>query len=813
MLNPVKCYTQQKQRLPILMPEVFPASWLNDLYELLAARLNLDDKTKQEVLDHQTNPSILLTAKEFFFRQLDRHVGAQSSFTSKPQLLESLQTVYLIFIHPSTSDEQRHMIASRVKEDVGECSPGFTNRVNFVLTLFNIPQNIDELIAQVRFRCVDRIAGLIASQNPQGIHIHNRVIEVARGAGFGIWPINIGDIFSHVGSHNLSDEAIIERIRTGFARYFQLFSLVNALCAELEFLIAKVGYQGKRGLDHGYQLEEYAKFNECINRFISIEIENLLETDSSENVTNINWQNVKRAWLKKLRDEGYVNLSQEERALLDDLLHEPMSLDSTTLSMLIPHGYELVQFLEFFSESSIEQKATITHTYLSNKSLDEKKEVLAILHNEAPPLTIELKKEPRLQAIYFAIAIAEKEVAAVRAYVEHGEDINAALPLLFNQAHKSDTLYWLHDSPYLLQKMTVAGLNTVIGQGKYQGKTIAETLVSTKKGRQLLLENQVLQSLLLKTTMAHTLSDAIGLAQTERNTVPTREGFFKKSSPLASQLLQYVVYGDLAKSEVLLQGNPSELKALLIEKVTVIDYSRRKVKQKTAFQAALCAMDDELCAMIAHYMPKNELIRQYQEIFPRGHESYYQGQTPFDFSKIMDAISQSSDEDVGIALRLELPNETVLWQSIQQFRSGFTDCASQEVVFNPQHLLKAFELYTDKLDSWSRNQQEIFWRQIVGYVERYLPANIAMDFAQGLYDRVQNTVKSTRSFKLAHSGMSIFPLVFDSFSGLGYEWAHVQPGRRATALSILVSELMRYKNSSLGEIIQPEIDSTSCIIM
>ena len=68
-------------------------------------------------------------------------------------------------------------------------------------------------------------------------------------------------------------------------------------------------------------------------------------------------------------------------------------------------------------------------------------------------------------------------------------------------------------------------------------------------------------------------------------------------------------------------------------------------------------MDDELCAMLAHYMPKEEMVRQYQEIFPEGHETYYQEQTPFDFSQIVAAISQSSDDDVQKALSLELPNQ------------------------------------------------------------------------------------------------------------------------------------------------------------
>ena len=793
-LNPDKCYTQQPKRLAITVPTNLPHHWLADFYELLSVQLKLDDETKQEVLNHQTNQEDLLTEKELFFKELDRHVGPQSTYSLKPQLLESLSTLYFLFVDPKTTHEQKQLIASRIKEDVDQCSPGFTDRVNFTITLFNMPQSQDELIAQVRFKLVDRIASIIAAKNPQGIHVHNRVIEVAREAGFGVWPINTQDFYSHVGSQNLSDEDIIRRIQIGFSNHFQLFALVNALRDELEALIVPHGYQGKRDLEHDYKKEEYAKFCESINLFIPIPMGKLLETDTlSGFVTDINWQNVKHQLLQQLRDENYVTLSQDEAMLLD----------LTTLNTLIPQGYELVQCLEFVSLWSMEQKADLVSAILHNKSPNEQKEVLAILHNEAPQLTAQLKKEPNLQAIYFAIAITEKDVASVRTYIEQGEDINEALLLLFSPAHKRNTLYWLHEHPHLLQKMTVAGMNTVIEEGKYEGKTVAETLVSTKKGRQLLWENRILQTLFSETTIVNQLSDSLRQAETEQRTVSTQEGFFKKSSPQATQLGQYIVYGDLTKSEALLQANPSLLERLLTEKVTVIDYSRRKVKQKTVFQAALCAMDDELCAMLANYMPEEEMARQYQEIFPKGHETYSQEQTPFDFSQIMETISQSSDEDVEKALRLELPNNTELWRNIEQFRLEFTNRSSQEAVFNPQHLLKAFALYDSQFDGLNWNQRDLFWRQVVGFIQRFLPANIAMDFAQGLYNRVENQEKSARSFKFKYGNSSIFPPVFDSFSGLGYEFGAEGGGVRKCACTgggASFQNLCRAKTAVLGEL-------------
>ena len=71
-----------------------------------------------------------------------------------------------------------------------------------------------------------------------------------------------------------------------------------------------------------------------------------------------------------------------------------------------------------------------------------------------------------------------------------------------------------------------------------------------------------------------------------------------------------------------------------------------------------------MCEMLAKYMNEDEIARQYQELFPEGHEKYFEAQTPFDFSTIADAISQSNDADLEKALDLELPNHTALWNNL-----------------------------------------------------------------------------------------------------------------------------------------------------
>ena len=820
ILEPNRCYAYQTQRLIITAtPNTLPRHWITEFYALLAMQLQLDDKSAVfEDIDYATNQIVMLTAKEKFFKELDRHAGERSTYTFKSELLESLAKLHVVFKHPNTTNEQKNFIARRIAEDISQCTPGFHDRVNFIIISLNIPQNLDELLAQSRFSLVNKIAHFLADKSAQGVHVHARVNKIARVAGFGVWAINENDSYERVGSSNITDETIEQKVQEGFKNHFQYFAIINALCEEIKALIAHLGYNGKRQAGKEYDNGEDDKFFEVLSLFISIDKGMAFERNTGK-VSDIHWQYVKTLFLQKLREEAYVKLSKEEATLLDSLLqNETMPWDANTLCQLIPHGYELAECLQFFSFWSKEQKANFVLTYLQIKSSHEQKEILAILHNEVPQLTAELKTHANLQALYFTIAIDENEIAAVRAYIDNGADMNKAILLLFSQEHKSDTLYWLHDNPHLLQNLTVESLNTVVSQGKYQGRTIAETLVSTKKGRQLLLENVSLQSLFSQTSITNILNDKLKQAQIERNAVPTEVGFFKKPNPIALLLVRAIVYGDLKKSEELLQAHPGLLKPLLIEKITVQDYSGRKVKQKTAFQAALCAMDDELCAMLAKYMTEEDMQNQYQDIFPTGHKSYYATQTPFDFSPIINAINQSNDADIQKALSLELPNDTAIWEHLQQFRANFTQHSCQEAVFNPQHLIKAFELYDSNFDQWSWNQRDLFWRQVAGYVQRFLPANIAMDVAQGLYYRVEEKEPARRSFNFRMGDGAIYPMAVGSFAGLGFEYAggepsgHVDVGvggwyrRCAATPTRTFRNLCQSKTTILGELFSQLLD-------
>ena len=770
--NKDKCYAQQPRSLSISVPDNLRADWQLHFYQLLATHLKLDDDAKNhEFDDHEQEKRVVGTEQALFFNELNRHVGPNSTYTSKSRLLESLKALYCLFTHPKSTPEQQSLIASRIKEDITQCSPGFENRLTAILILFNTPKNLDELIAEVRFHLVYKIAGMLFAKNAQSIHVHNRLTCIANQAGFGVWPINPDDVYLRAGSDHFSDGQLLEKLKEGFDTRFRLFGMINLLGEQIEALLATHGYAGNYAdkSTKEYLYKDYDIFSELINQFIEIDNQQLFsmatddETDTSR-VIGINWQKVKLMLLEKLNAEDHVDLAADEAYLLVNL---PTIIDHQALMTLISNDYELAACLNLFSEWTIQQKAALVMAYIQEKSQNDQKNILAILKNEIPQLTNQLISQPGLQQIYFKIAIEDNDIAAVRRHIEQGADINVAFPLLFSEHHKSDTLYWLYENKTLLANITAASMTTIVNAGKHQGKNVAEILVSTKKGRQLLWENANLRALLPE-TLTQNWQD---LAKIERNNLTTIEGFFKKPNPLAIQLVQYIAYGDMDKSKKLLDEHPSLAEKLLTETVTVIDYSRRKIKKKTAFQVALCAWDDEMCEMLAKYMSKDEMAAQYKIIFPESHEQQHQKQTSFNFDGIVHAINQSNNNDVDKALSLELPNTTALWVALEQFRLEFTKHSQEETVFNPQHLIAAFEIYNKNYDNWSGEKCDLFWRQVIGYVQRYLPSNIAMDFAQGLYYRVEEAEKSRRSFNFRSGGGSFFPLTFDSFSGLGFEYA------------------------------------------
>src|SRR3990167_5119142 len=301
-LNDNLCYREQPKRPVIEVPKNLRHDWFAHFYELLVTKLKLDNTEKnREFYDHEAKEEVLGTEKEAFINELNRHAGPKSTYSLKPQLLDSLRKLYCIYTHENTNTDQQFLIASRIHEDITQCSPGFTDRVNFLLTLFDMPQNLNELLAKARFHLVDKIARTFSQKNAQGVHVHSRFFVIAEAFGYGVSAINEKDLYLHTGSSDLSDEDIEKVLAEGFKNRFGLFGMVNALREQIENVMTTQGYNGRN--EEGSKGDVYLKLAELVKPFIDIKtVSELLEMDEDTftKVIDVNWQQINLKLFTKL---------------------------------------------------------------------------------------------------------------------------------------------------------------------------------------------------------------------------------------------------------------------------------------------------------------------------------------------------------------------------------------------------------------------------------------------------------------------------------------------------------------------------------
>lgn len=287
----------------------------------------------------------------------------------------------------------------------------------------------------------------------------------------------------------------------------------------------------------------------------------------------------------------------------------------------------------------------------------------------------------------------------------------------------------------------------------------------------------------------------------------------------ASKLLLDVVQGNEAEAQCLLKTNPG---LLCSTKGTATSYSGQHIRDLTPFQAALCAGDVEMCEMMKDFFYQIEdgqekLEEQFNAIFPNGFEAHIstQQENVFDFKEILQAIIDAPDNEVTVALEKNFDNNLPLHRALEKFRKEFAEKSLSETLFNPYHLSQAFKMYEDEfniLGDWKK--RDLFWCQIIGFVQRYLPACMLQAFAQGLcYITVEKKpLRPCARPPVKHLCCSILPT---AAFGLGYDFA-VCSGGRLCSRGLphawgLVAEFCRNKNIKLWRITQPIVANTNLV--
>lgn len=250
---------------------------------------------------------------------------------------------------------------------------------------------------------------------------------------------------------------------------------------------------------------------------------------------------------------------------------------------------------------------------------------------------------------------------------------------------------------------------------------------------------------------------------------------------LANPLLEAVIKGNEAKAKQILEYYPH---LLIDHSGSAIDHSGRKYTNLTPFQAAIYVCDVKMCQMIIRFFEgHDQLTAQLKAKFPNGIDAYMQNQQQvenvFDFNEIANAIKTASDQEIDIALSKNFAQATNLNTALEEFRRNFDLQAQAELTFNPHHLAEAFRAlknhfilsFDDEISSNPR--KELFWRQVIGYVQRYLPAGIAQEFVHGFNDgynyQPDADIRSFNFIKQLDKQNPFFPL--QQGEKLGYDWA------------------------------------------
>lgn len=148
---------------------------------------------------------------------------------------------------------------------------------------------------------------------------------------------------------------------------------------------------------------------------------------------------------------------------------------------------------------------------------------------------------------------------------------------------------------------------------------------------------------------------------------------------MAQALLAHVVRGEQDEAEELLEKNP---RLLLFKTGNTFDYSGRSIKGLSAWQAALCAGDCEMLAMMESHFDLIEIsipnpegnptvttgeqirLEQTQQIFPEGFEDHVAEQeaaeSVFNFDEIVAAIDGANDDQLQSAIKLEGDRKSVV---------------------------------------------------------------------------------------------------------------------------------------------------------
>ncbi len=210
-----------------------------------------------------------------------------------------------------------------------------------------------------------------------------------------------------------------------------------------------------------------------------------------------------------------------------------------------------------------------------------------------------------------------------------------------------------------------------------------------------------------------------------------------------TRFLRLVAEGEQDKAEALLSANP----ALALASGSVIDLSKRRFANITAFQYALWAMDWHMWTMLLKYLPKPEAaeVTQFLRLVAEGEQDKAEA-----LLSANPALALASGSVTDLSER-RFANITAfqyaLWamdwhmwtmllkylpkpEAAAQARALEADGTEHGAHFNLNELPQVLNTYIENYNSWDDSMRAHQWCKVVGGAQRRLPAHVVNEYCR-----------------------------------------------------------------------------------
>ncbi len=293
----------------------------------------------------------------------DVHLGTNSTYCSKPMLLNTLKFHYAVLsdllkkVDPAydITADQKKAIIYKIIEGINACTVGFHARVDGLLQNYFLP-TINGLLSSIRYDIVERTA----NEHTDEVHTNNRYFMIAEQSGYGVRPKLKTDPYS--------PEIFIFQIRAhlkqSFHEQYQPFTILLKLKEMVSSSFDQ--YVGRK--EEGYMLETYEpglNFLKSIFQETELNYDYLITNDETSIVHDINWNLILDKLWNILISEHYFDFNLIGLSFLKSLL--PRWLSNTTKADFITVTQSVSRLFKDPSDSTPEDLAQLFSLFTSEK--------------------------------------------------------------------------------------------------------------------------------------------------------------------------------------------------------------------------------------------------------------------------------------------------------------------------------------------------------------------------------------------------------------------------------------------------------------